>query len=214
MALSAVFFYLVHHPKILARLTEELRLTFSKDEDIHSGKRLNSCHYLHACIKEALRRAPPVTGLAPRQVLPGGITIGSNHFPEGTIIGSPIYTLHHNSTYFPDPFGYRPDRWLVDPDHGWTEECVGMAQSAFCPFSVGPRSCVAKKLAWMELTMTVARTLYLYDVKLDPKHIHGISDGCVECREKPGTFEYRLKGWMTSGREGPLVHFKSASVMN
>jgi cytochrome P450 len=83
-----------------------------------------------------------------------------------------------------------------------------LAQSAFCPFSIGPRSCVAKNLAWMELSITVARTLYLYDMKLDTSHSHGISDGCMRGSEGPETFEYRLKGWMTSGREGPLVQFK------
>ncbi|KAH6876811.1 cytochrome P450 monooxygenase [Thelonectria olida] len=214
VALSAVFFHLLHNPKILARLTQEVRSTFSNDEDIRSGQRLNSCTYLRACIQEALRRAPPVTGLAPRQVLPGGITVGSNRFPEGTIIGTPIYTIHHNRAYFPEPFVYKPERWIVDLDHGWTKESVDLARSAFSPFSIGPRSCIAKNMAWMELTITVARTLYLYDMKLDPRHSHGKSDGCVGCPGKPDTFEYRLKGWMTSGREGPLVQFKPVRVMN
>lgn len=128
--------------------------------------------------------------------------------PPGTIIGTPIYTIHHNRTYFPDPFIYKPERWIVDPHLGRTADHVRLAQSAFCPFSIGPRSCVAKNLAWMELSITVARTLYLYDMKLDTSHSHGISDGCMRGSGGPETFEYRLKGWMTSGREGPLVQFK------
>jgi cytochrome P450 len=207
-----VFFYLLHNPESLGRASREVRSVFSDEEDIILGQQLNSCRYVRACVQEALRMAPPVTGLAPRQVLPGGITVGSKHFPPGTIIGTPIYTIHHNKTYFPDPFIYRPERWIVDPFLGRTEDHVRLAQSAFCPFSVGPRSCVAKNLAWMELSITVARTLYLYDMKLDTSHSHGISDGCIRGSGGPETFEYRLKGWMTSGREGPLVQFKPRGV--
>ncbi|KAL2813017.1 cytochrome P450 [Aspergillus granulosus] len=149
---------------------------------------LRSCKFLHASINEALRLSPPVTGLAPRKVLPGGIDVDGVHFPEGTIIGSPIYTMHRNSAYFPQPDLFVPQRWLG------LEGSVNSSQVPFCPFSVGPRSCVAKRLAIDEISITIARILYLYEMRLDETWASKV--------------EYPLKGWMTSSREGPFVQFK------
>jgi cytochrome P450 len=181
--LSAVIFYLLHNPAALSRVVEEVRSIFSNEEDIRLGQQLNSCRYLRGCINEALRLAPPVTGLAPRCVLPGGIAIGNKHFPEGTIVGTPIYTIHHNEAYFPDPFLFKPERWIVNPELGYTEDVVKLAHSAFFAFSTGPSSCVAKSLAWTEISITTARTLYSCDLRLDPSHVHGISQGCSKTLE-------------------------------
>ncbi|KAH7134111.1 cytochrome P450 monooxygenase [Dactylonectria macrodidyma] len=211
VALSATFFYLLHHPAILAQVCKEVRSAFSDEDEIRPGPQLNSCEYLYACLKESLRMAPPGASLAPRLVLKGGITSGSHHFPENTIIGTPIYTMHHNAAYFPDPYIYKPERWVVSPEKGWTEELVGSAEAAFCGFSIGPRSCVGKNMAWMELMVTFARTLYLYDMRLGPSHIHGKS-GCTARSGSPYTFDYQIKGWVTSGRQGPVVQFRPAAV--
>jgi cytochrome P450 len=214
MALSAAFFYLLHSPEALIKASQEVRSHFSSVEEIRVGSQLNACKYLHACLKEALRMSPSVTGLAPREVLAGGLTIDENHFPQGVTIGTPIYTIHHNEAYFPEPFIYRPERWIVHPDKDYTEESVRLAQSAFCPFSIGSRSCVAKNLAWMEISITLARTLYMYDMRLSPKHAHKPSEGCISPTKKGHGFEYLLKGWMTSARLGPRAQFRRVREMN
>ncbi|KAL4874976.1 cytochrome P450 [Aspergillus karnatakaensis] len=128
---------------------------------------LTSCTFLQACITESLRLSPPVTGLAPRKVLRGGIDIDGIHFSEGTIFGSPIYTLHRYGT--------------------------SSLRMPFWPFGIGPQSFVAKRLALNEINVTVARTLYLQEMRLDAAWSH--------------KNEYDLKGWMASGREGPYVCF-------
>jgi cytochrome P450 len=206
--LSAVFFYLVHNPECLKKVNAEIRSTFSDEESIKSGQQLNSCRYLRACINEALRCAPPITAILPRHVLPGGFTTGENHFPESTIVGTPIYAIHHNEAYFPDPFKFKPERWIVDPALGYTDDKMRLAQSAYSPFSLGPRSCAGKNLAIMELCITIARTLFLYDIRLDASHTHGISPGCSRVKGTSEAYEYRLKGWVTSGTNGPLVQFR------
>lgn len=151
-ALASAFFYLTHNPRTLHKLTEEIRSTFSDVEEIVSGPTLTSCAYLRAVIDEAMRLSPPVGGLLPREVLPGGIDIDGIHVPEGVVVGTPHYTIHHNPGYFPAPFIFEPERWLAGSSPVVTTESVGAAQSAFCPFSVGPRGCIGKGLAYAELT--------------------------------------------------------------
>ncbi|KAK2595386.1 hypothetical protein QQS21_006922 [Conoideocrella luteorostrata] len=60
VALSSTVFYLSRYPDCYAKLTEEIRSTFSSVCEIKAGPRLSGCKYLRACIDEALRYNPPV----------------------------------------------------------------------------------------------------------------------------------------------------------
>ena len=214
-AMAATLFYLVRHPHALKKVTEEIRAKFDDVEAICHGPALGSCTYLRACIDEAMRLSPSVGGILPREVLPGGITVEGENIPAGTVIGTPHYTIHHNDAYYPSPFDYVPERWLVgaiNPLSGrpTTEEEVALAQSAFCPFSIGPRGCIGKGLAYVEMTNTLARTMYLYDMR---KAV-GIVDpgegkpGNEWGRHRPG--EFQLVDTFTSAKNGPMVEFRKA----
>ncbi|RYC57622.1 hypothetical protein CHU98_g8575, partial [Xylaria longipes] len=73
--MAATLFYLVRNPSALEKASEEVRAKFGDVEEIAQGSQLNSCTYLRACIDEAMRMSPSVGGIAPREVLQGGITI-------------------------------------------------------------------------------------------------------------------------------------------
>lgn len=183
-----------------------MRRSFTELEQIHSGPALSFCVYLNACIDEAMRLSPPVANILPRQVLTGGITLDGHQIPEGIVVATPHYTLHHNTEYFPEPFEYRPERWIVDPPQV-TEQDVAVAHSAFCPFSVGPRSCIGRGMAYMELRATIARTLFLYDLRLASGSTLGEGRPDLEQgRRRVG--EYQLKDTFTSMRDGPMVEFR------
>lgn len=199
--MAATLFYLVRHPAALAKVTAEIRSKFSDAEAIHQGPALASLTYLRACIDEAMRLSPSVGGLLPREVLPGGITIDGHVVPAGIVVGTPHYTIHHNAEYYPDPFAYRPERWLGEGD-------VALAQSAFCPFSIGPRGCIGKGLAYIEMTITLARTLWLYDVR----RAVGVRDPGEGGRSREWgrhrEGEFQLVDTFTSLKDGPMVEFR------
>ena len=106
--------------------------------------------YLRAVIQEGLRLSMINPTRLPRVVPTGGWAFGGFSFPEGTIVGCSSYMLHHDSTVFPDPFKFKPERWL-DP----TEE---MAKSSFA-FGAGTRSCIARNLANAQLYVAIRRTV-------------------------------------------------------
>ncbi|KAJ5081335.1 hypothetical protein NUU61_009599 [Penicillium alfredii] len=164
--MSAAFFYLLHNQAALSHLTAEVRATFTSEDEIRMGPKMNSCRYLQACINETMRLVPAVPNLSPRRVQAGGITVGGEYIPEGVNIGTSLYTLMRNEHYFQKPNEFWPERWFVDPEAGVTPESLALAQKVFCPFGMGPRSCVGWKLAWLELNVTLARTLFLYDMRL------------------------------------------------
>ncbi|KAF2809419.1 cytochrome P450 [Mytilinidion resinicola] len=212
-ALAGTFFYLTRNPHVLARLTEEIRGSFADVEDIVNGPALNSCAYLRACLDETLRMTPPVPGALPREVLPGGLELDGHHLPAGVVVGVPAYAIHHNEAYYPDSFRYLPERWLADPQQNPYVGRLEEAREAFCPFSVGPRGCIGRGLAYVELSVTVARVLFLFDVRAKRgetlgeggrEGVQGVEG--VEGRERRG--EYQIEDRFASRKDGPVVEFR------
>jgi cytochrome P450 len=197
-ALSSTVFHLCRNPEALAKLKAEIRSTFRSSDDIVSGKELADCHYLKACLDEAMRMAPPVSGLLPREVI-APCKIDGHDIPEGTVVGVPIYTIHHNPEYFSEPFKFLPERWLEG-----SEEQLEKARSAFTPFSIGARGCIGKSVAYMELRLSIAKLVWGFEMKQLP--VEGKADLWKEgFAVKEG--QYRLMDHFTVKKEGPVVEF-------
>jgi cytochrome P450 len=219
-ATTATFFYLTHYPECLRRLQKEVRSVFAAEEDIRIGQLLSSCRYLSVCIKESLRLNPPVASTLMREVLPGGITVNGEWFPPGTDIGVPHYALHHDEAYFPDPFTYKPERWFSNDDRSSldssvdggshvVEELEGTsgADAAFTAFGVGRTSCIGRYLAYQEISLVIARTVWLYDMRIEPGSTLG--EGKKESgRSRQRKTEFQTLDRFVSMHEGPSLQFK------
>lgn len=104
--------------------------------------------------------APPVGAELSREVLKGGTIADGEFFPEGSNVSVGHYCLTFNKDIYPDPFRFNPQRWLVgDGLDGATVESVALAESAFCTFSSGSRGCPGNNLAWLEMTVMMAKVV-------------------------------------------------------
>ncbi|KAJ5151733.1 hypothetical protein N7492_010028 [Penicillium capsulatum] len=202
--IGALFYYLVHDPQALERLATEIRATFSTTDEIHPGTKLNSCTFLRACIDETTRLIPAVPNGSPRCILSGGMIVDGRFIPEGTVVSTSLYVLMRKNEYFHDSDEFRPGRWVADPATGVDEASVQAAREAFCPFGTGPRSCVGKRMALLELTVVLARTLFLYDMRLAP------GAKCCATNTGPKKCEYPFKAWSVAFPEQEaLLQFRS-----
>lgn len=207
-ALCALFFYLSRNPDAYRKLAAEIRgAGFKSVADIRSGPILSGCTYLRACIDETLRLSPPVTGVLWRERDPSATTplvIDGQVIPSGAQIGVNIYSLHHNKEYFPDPFAFRPERWLSN-DEGTLKKM----NSAFTAFSIGSRACAGKAMAYLELSLVMARTIWQLDFETAPGEagrVGGGTPGVKNGRDKTG--EYQLYDIFASTHDGPNLVFK------
>lgn len=207
-AMAGTFFYLANNPAALQKVCREIRENFSDVEEIVTGQKLSSCSYLRACIDETMRMTPPVAGALPRQVLTGGLDIDGHHIPAGCDVGVPIYAIHHNPDYFPRPFDYMPERWLTNGESNPLLDRLPAAQSAFNPFSIGPRGCIGKGLAYVELSVTIARVLYLYDLRQAPGTTLGAGRQDLEVGRNRPT-EYQIMDVFASKKDGPILQFRA-----
>jgi cytochrome P450 len=207
-AMAAVFFYLSRNPDVYARAAAEVRSTFDDVKDIKSGAKLNSCKYLRACIDEAMRMSPSVGQALMREVPAGGAIVDGDFIPAGCDVGVPIYSIHHKDEVYPDPFNYNPERWMVEKD-GASQQ-VADQYTAYNPFSVGPRSCMGKGVALVEIMATFAVVLFRLDFKMDDDDDAGGKPGLEYGRHRVN--EFQLRDHITASNNSPTLRFRPRSV--
>jgi len=215
---AACFFYLSRYREAYERAAHEVRDTFPSGSEIKSRTKINTCTYLRACITESMRMAPAVASSPFREVEPGGVEVDGKYIPPGCDVGVGIYAVHHNPRYFPQPFTFRPERWIVGAEQEGlsTADQVHTANSAFLTFGKGSRTCIGKGLAFMESMSIMAMILCTFDFKM----AEGKEGGCGE--GVPGTEygrhrvkEYQIYDHVTAVNDGPILQFRTrAEVRN
>jgi cytochrome P450 len=187
-----------------------VRTVFTSGEQIRSGEQLASCTYLRAVIDETLRISPPGPGTFWRQ-LPVGedggkpLIVDGHVVPAGTWVGVNTYALHHNPEYFPDPFVFQPERFLVK---GVDER--KLLHEAFAPFSVGARSCIGKPMAYMEVSLVLAKTIWYFDFERpENEKLDTIGGGTKTGRNgRKHVKEFQLYDHFSSSHNGPYLVFR------
>jgi cytochrome P450 len=156
-ALSGLIARLIWNPRVYEKLVSEIRGKFN-DEAAIDFKAITAMPYLNAVIEEILRVHPPVPAGPPRVVPPGGDTIDGNYIPGGTTVSVGQWSACHSPAHFTTPDEFLPERW-IDPAYN------NDVKKAVQPFSAGPRNCLGKNLAYMEMRLVVAQLLWNFDIE-------------------------------------------------
>ncbi|CAL1295850.1 unnamed protein product [Larinioides sclopetarius] len=155
-------FLIGHHPDIQAKLHEELDRILGKDVEVPvSVDDLNNLVYMECVIKESNRiyTVVPVYG---RQVYED-INICGYTVPKGSSFFTLSYYLHRDESVFPDPEKFDPDRFSP-------ENAIKIPEYGFIPFSAGPRNCIGKVFAMLEMKTILSYILRKFVIKsLDGK---------------------------------------------
>lgn len=69
--------------------------------------------------------------------------------------------------YAPDKF--MPERWLEDARDDLSSPFYNDNRDILQPFSVGPRNCIGRELAYSESRVILARVLWSFDLKFHEK---------------------------------------------
>jgi cytochrome P450 len=132
-ALAWTFDLLLRHQGPLRRLRESLE----------AGKE----DYLRAVISESLRLRP-VVPLAGRR-LSVDLETENLHLPAGTDVTPAIWLTHTRADVYPEPFAFRPERFLDD----------GPDTYAWIPFGGGIRRCIGAAFAEFEMRIALREVL-------------------------------------------------------
>ncbi|KAF7891458.1 uncharacterized protein EAF02_001783 [Botrytis sinoallii] len=165
--LSGVTFLLLKNPEAMQKLTHEVRTVMQSEEDITFANATANLPYMLACLEEALRRYPPVaTGL--QRVTTSTTMISGYEIPPNTRVAVHQSAAYDSPLNFHLPSRYIPERWLpaakTDPESPFFHDKRDVLQ----PFSVGPRNCIGRNLAYNEMRVILARIIWRFDLELCP----------------------------------------------
>jgi cytochrome P450 len=133
--LAFAFERLVRAPAVMERLTAEIA---SGDGD----------PYLTATVLEVLRRRPVLPLSAPRLVMREA-EVGGHLYPPGVCLVPNAYLIHHDPAIYPEPYAFRPDRFLDEAPGTYT----------WIPFGGGRRRCLGAAFATAEMKVVLRAVL-------------------------------------------------------
>lgn len=147
-AATWLFDLLGRHPGITARVTAELDALPGQRPLVHDD--LHKLEYTEDTILEALRLFPPGWLLSRKVRRP--YHLGGVQLRAGTVLLVSPYCLHRDPAHWNKPELFDPDRFRAGT-HGEAHK------AAYLPFGYGPRVCIGRGVAMMELKMIVATLL-------------------------------------------------------
>ncbi|GAD97032.1 predicted protein [Paecilomyces variotii No. 5] len=146
-------------PLIQQQLQAELDEAFPhvRSDWVTPHKSVQNLPFLDAVLKEVMRYRPiSATGL--ERLTPNGGRVVAGHFlPGGTLVSVPTSDILNDESIFPNPAEFNPQRWL--------QSDTSMMLQYFQPFSYGPRSCIGRNFAWMEILKAMATLFRLFHVE-------------------------------------------------
>jgi cytochrome P450 len=129
----------------LNRLAAEPRVTATLVSAIDADE---GDEYLNATIHEVMRRRPVLPNAAPRLVK-RPITVGGIDYEPGPSLVASSYLVHHDPEIYPDPYAFRPERFLGVKPGTYT----------WIPFGGGRRRCLGASFALLEMRVVLRAVL-------------------------------------------------------
>ncbi|XP_057971114.1 cytochrome P450 CYP94D108-like [Malania oleifera] len=156
------FWLLSSRPDVEEKILEELnairRRSGKRMGEAYSFDELREMNYLHATLSETMRLHPPVAVMQKA-------CISDDTFPDGTFVGkgwSVTYSSYAmgrmESIWGEDCRKFRPERWLKDGVH------QNESPFRFPAFNAGPRTCLGKEMAYLQMKCVAASVLERFEV--------------------------------------------------
>ncbi|XP_075828826.1 cytochrome P450 3A11-like [Microtus pennsylvanicus] len=140
---------LAAHPDIQKKLQDEIDVALPNKAPPNYDT-VMEMEYLDMVLNETLRVYP--IGLRLERVCKQDVEIDGVHVPKGSVVNVPVYALHHDPQYWPEPAEFRPERFSKE-NKGRINPYVYM------PFGYGPRNCIGMRFALMNMKLALTKVL-------------------------------------------------------
>ena len=162
IALSWTCYLLGQHPRVEAKLVEELNAVLGDREP--TPEDLPRLRYTEMLLKESMRLYPAVWGIGRKAI--ADCEIGGYRVTAGTNIFIFQSLTQRDPRFFPDPNAFDPERWREDPVRSGK-----IPRFAYFPFGGGPRVCVGAAFAMLEAMLLLAMIQQEFHLELVPGHL-------------------------------------------
>ncbi|XP_021280624.1 cytochrome P450 94A2-like [Herrania umbratica] len=154
------FFWLVHkHPEVENEILKEIK----DKSDMPVFEEVKDMVYTHASLCECMRLYPPVPA-------DSKLAMDDDILPDGTVVKKGTLMTYHpyamgrmEKIWGSDWADFKPERWLERDEAGkWS--FVGRDPYTYPVFQAGPRICLGKEMAFLQMKRVVAGVLRRYKV--------------------------------------------------
>ncbi|XP_018809046.2 alkane hydroxylase MAH1-like [Juglans regia] len=168
-ALTWFLWLVATHPSVETKILDEMRKNVMVKDDKKGAcfgiKELDNLVYLHAALCEAFRLYPvipfhPKTAVK-ADTLPSGHRVG----PNGTIVIFLYAMGRMEELWGEDCLEYKPERWISEQGG-----IISVPSYKFSSFGGGPRSCLGKAMAFIQMKIVVSSILWNYHVQVVEGH--------------------------------------------
>ncbi|KUJ19996.1 putative cytochrome P450 [Mollisia scopiformis] len=147
--LSTIIYFLLADAELEARLRGSLKEVMGGyPERIPKLAELEKIPYLYACVREGLRISHGTMRRLPRVFPDVDLQFKQWTIPKGIPVGMSAFMMHTDANIYPEPFKFKPERWL--------EDCDPFMNRNYVPFSKGSRNCPGMNLAYAEMYLALA----------------------------------------------------------
>ncbi|XP_058837442.1 cytochrome P450 9e2-like [Topomyia yanbarensis] len=160
-AMVFMAYQLAMSPEVQQKLYEEILATNEQLKGkVLSYDTLQAMKYMDMVVSETLRLiANPMTDR---------LCVKDYHLDDGqglrftidkgTCVWFPIYGIHHDPKYYPNPEQFDPERFN-DTNR------VNINMSTYLPFGIGPRNCIGSRFALMEMKAIMYQLLLNFSIE-------------------------------------------------
>lgn len=163
---SWLLYELARAPEWQERVADELRRSLPATGQKPTLEQLQALPVVGMVLKE-VERLRPTAPFFPRKTVEE-VEIYGHRIPRGELVFYSPYLTHRSERFFPDPDTFNPGRW--DPALG---DRVAPA-TALVGFGGGPRVCLGKAFALLQLRVMVATLLSRYRIEPGPSKMKEI----------------------------------------
>ncbi|XP_063315772.1 1,25-dihydroxyvitamin D(3) 24-hydroxylase, mitochondrial [Pelobates fuscus] len=181
-SLSWAIFNISRNPDIQKKLYEEIERVLPPGQ-VPSAEDIRNMPYLKACLKESMRITPSVPFTT--RTLDKETILGEYMLPKGTVLTINSHVLGSNEECFDEWTQFKPERWL--------QEKNTINPFAYIPFGIGKRMCIGRRLAELQLQLTLCWLIRRYNiVATDSDPVDTIHSGTLKpSRDLPVAFHRR-----------------------
>ncbi|CAH1111480.1 unnamed protein product [Psylliodes chrysocephalus] len=159
---SFALFELALHTDIQNRLREEIQLVMKKHNNQITYDGIMEMDYLDMVFQESLRKNSTASALSRKcnkaYPIPGTDVV----IEPGIEVVIPVYGLHNDPEYFPEPDKFDPERFNQ-------ENKKKIPPYAYVPFGEGPRNCVGLRFGKIQSKIAIVAIISRYKVTLNGK---------------------------------------------
>uniref|UniRef100_A0A8D2DW39 unspecific monooxygenase n=1 Tax=Sciurus vulgaris TaxID=55149 RepID=A0A8D2DW39_SCIVU len=152
--LSFIIYTLATHPEVQKKLQQEIDAALPNKAPVTYDV-LFEMEYLDMVVNETLRLYPVIERIV--RVCKKDVEINGVFIPKGTVVAVPIYSLHQNPKYWPEPEKFSPERFSK-------KNKDSINPYVYMPFGNGPRNCIGMRFALMNMKLALIRVLQNFSI--------------------------------------------------